>query len=247
MCGWPIPIRRAPGGGSLSLATRPGSCAAWIPGGWAFRLQSAHPDPAVRVGSALSVLAPAAFGAAFIFAVVPWASWIVFAFGWMLFPAVGQLAGSVAELGRRAAAGVTLLAIVAPSRVLTDGAEALRSVAAIHRVGRSAATIPPGRDRRDAELVAAAAARLATAAADPDVQRVVRDAFVEPTADLLTDYGRLAAAAPEALRPELESVAADFPLLAGKLDGLAVELRAGGGAVVRPPALLSSATGADGD
>jgi hypothetical protein len=181
-------------------------------------------DPRLRAVGALRVLAPAGLAAAAIMAFAPWATWVIFAFGWMLFPAVGQLVGGISEVGRRAAVGVTPLVVRESSRVLAEGAEVLRSVAALHRVSRGLASIPDGPARRNAEAVATAATKLASAPADPVTRRVVRGVFVEPTADVLAGYGRLAGTVPSELRPELESMAADFPRLADKLEEIAAEL-----------------------
>jgi len=186
-------------------------------------------DPRLRAVGALRVLGPAALAGAAIVTFVPWATWVVFAFGWMLFPAAGQFVGGVAEVGRRAFAAMSPATLTAASTLLADAAEATRTAAALQRLGHGAATIPPGQARHDAERVAAAATRLATAPADPVTHRVVRGAFVVPTADLLAGFGRLAATASPEVRPELDRVAADFPRLAEKLDGVVAELRPEGG------------------
>lgn len=100
MCGRLAPARNALSGsvaGGADSRGRPSG--PWGIGRWDSRLQAGHPDPAVRVGGALSVLVPAILGAAFVFVVLPWASWVVFAFGWVLFPAEASLRSGSATWG----------------------------------------------------------------------------------------------------------------------------------------------------
>lgn len=198
---------------------------AWGMNRWAANLQADHPDPAVRVTGALSVVLPAALGAAFIFAVLPWASWIVFAFGWMLFPAVGQLVGGGIELGRRAIADLSLTALAARVAPLTIGAEQFASTTALDRIERRVVAIVPGPARTAAEQVAAATVRLASLSTDPTTERMVRRRFIEPTADLLVRYTDLATLGSPELCPALTEIAADLPRLAAKLDAVAQDIR----------------------
>lgn len=175
-------------------------------------------DPRIRAAGALRLLGPAALAGAAIVAFAPWASWMIFAVGWMLVPAVGQFVGAAGDLGRRA--------LVHPSPVSWDGSGSGSDIAAaepaalLGRFRGAAERLPAGAARDGGTTVADAASRL-LAAAEPGAPERTR--LLVPAADLLADYARLAAAAP----PDdatLASVAADFPRLAAKLDERAAAL-----------------------
>ena len=54
--------------------------------------------PRAQVAVALSVLVPAALGAVLVLSLVPQLFWLIFVFGWTIFPAIGLLARGVAGL-----------------------------------------------------------------------------------------------------------------------------------------------------
>ena len=225
MCGWSMPLRNVSGRSPAAVDGWNRRGGWWGIGRWASRLQSGHPDPGVRVAGALSVLVPAALGVAFVIAVLPWASWVVFAFGWMLFPVVGQLVGGVVELGRRAVAAPPAApsAWTAASGAIgaaTDGRENV-----VWRIGRGVVALPAGETREDAERIYLAAKRLAATTTDPTAADEVRGRFLEPTADLLDRYGRLLIEGPTEVRLELTRIADEFPRLAQKLEAVAEALR----------------------
>ena len=220
MCGKPIsmlgPSQSAHG---VVGAHRP--CLA--PWGWTGGVRADHPDPAARIADALRLLVPAALGAAFVFAALPWASWVVFAFGWMLIPAVGQLVGGAVDLGRRAVVLPAAAAADAPSPVAI-GAAPEGEANVVWRIGRGVAALPVGPPRGDAERIHRAAERLAGAAMDPVTAAAVRARVLDPTADLLARFGRLATTGRADLATDLAAVAAEFPRLAARLDELADSL-----------------------
>ena len=55
-------------------------------------------DPKAQVAVALSVLAPAVLGAVIVLSLLPQLFWLIFVFGWTIFPAIGLLARGVAGL-----------------------------------------------------------------------------------------------------------------------------------------------------
>jgi hypothetical protein len=55
--------------------------------------------PRTQVAVALLVLAPAALGTLFVLSLVPQLFWLVFVFGWTIFPAIGLLARGLVGLG----------------------------------------------------------------------------------------------------------------------------------------------------
>ena len=55
-------------------------------------------DPRSQISTALSMLAPTALGAVLVLSFIPQTFWIVFAFGWVVFPAFGLLVRGVAGL-----------------------------------------------------------------------------------------------------------------------------------------------------
>ncbi len=55
-------------------------------------------SPRAQVTAALAVLIPVAVGAVLVFALVPWLWWLIFVFGWTIFPAFGLLVRGVAGL-----------------------------------------------------------------------------------------------------------------------------------------------------
>lgn len=61
-------------------------------------------SPKAQVATGLAVLVPVALGAAFVFYVVPWLWWLIFVFGWSVFPAFGLLVRGIAGLSDDSAA-----------------------------------------------------------------------------------------------------------------------------------------------
>jgi hypothetical protein len=55
-------------------------------------------SPRAQVTTALAVLVPMAVGAVLLFTLVPWLWWLIFVFGWTIFPAFGLLVRGVAGL-----------------------------------------------------------------------------------------------------------------------------------------------------
>ena len=182
-------------------------------------------DPRRRAAGALRVLGPAALAGAAIVVFVPWASWVIFAVGWMLFPAVGQVAGAAADLGRRALADPpppSPLPAAGSAVGSSTGATvaAAETAAILERLRGAVERLPAGAARDGGANVGDAAGRL-LAAAEPTAPE--RERLLAPAASLLADYARVAAAAP----PDdatLASVAADLPRLAAKLDERAAAL-----------------------
>lgn len=119
--------------------------------------------------------------------------------------------------------------MTAIDRLLDSVGGATGTTNLVRRIGQGVAAIPPGSTRTQAEAVAAAAARLATASTDAVTEQALWSRFIEPTADLLGRFGRLAAEGPAEVRTELDLIAADFPRLAHRLETVAAELRATGG------------------
>jgi hypothetical protein len=61
-------------------------------------------SPRAQVATGLAVLVPVAVGAAFVFYFVPWLWWLIFVFGWSIFPAFGLLVRGIAGLSDDSAA-----------------------------------------------------------------------------------------------------------------------------------------------
>lgn len=80
-----------------------------------FGLDPAKMSPGAQVVAASSVLAPAAFGVILVAAFVPRMFWLVFVFGWMVFPAFGLLV--------RGAAGFAQARDARPARVTVEDRE----------------------------------------------------------------------------------------------------------------------------
>ena len=55
-------------------------------------------SPRAQVTAALAVLIPVAIGAVVGFTMVPWLWWLIFVFGWMIFPSFGLLVRGIAGL-----------------------------------------------------------------------------------------------------------------------------------------------------
>ncbi len=55
-------------------------------------------SPRAQVTASLVVLIPVAVGAVLVFTLVPWLWWLIFVFGWTIFPAFGLLVRGVAGL-----------------------------------------------------------------------------------------------------------------------------------------------------
>jgi hypothetical protein len=64
-----------------------------------FGIEVEKMGPRGQVAVALSVLAPVALGALLVLSVVPQLFWLIFVFGWTVFPAIGLLARGLAGLG----------------------------------------------------------------------------------------------------------------------------------------------------
>ncbi len=58
-------------------------------------------SPRAQVATGLAVLVPVALGAAFVFYFIPWLWWLIFIFGWSIFPAFGLLVRGIAGLSDR--------------------------------------------------------------------------------------------------------------------------------------------------
>lgn len=71
-----------------------GSCNA----GDFFGIETENLHPRARIALALSVLAPVVLGVAVVLLFFGQMFWLVFTFGWMIFPALGLLAGGIAGL-----------------------------------------------------------------------------------------------------------------------------------------------------
>lgn len=71
-----------------------GSCNSWD----FFGIESEDLHPRARVVLALSVLAPVALGVAVVLTFFGEMFWLVFTFGWMIFPAFGLLTSGIASL-----------------------------------------------------------------------------------------------------------------------------------------------------
>jgi hypothetical protein len=63
-----------------------------------FGLDVENMSPRAQVTASLAVLIPVAVGAVLVFTLVPWLWWLIFVFGWMIFPAFGLLVRGVAGL-----------------------------------------------------------------------------------------------------------------------------------------------------
>jgi hypothetical protein len=63
-----------------------------------FGIDAERMSPRAQVAVALSVLAPAALGTLLVLSLIPQLFWLIFVFGWTIFPAVGLLARGVAGL-----------------------------------------------------------------------------------------------------------------------------------------------------
>jgi hypothetical protein len=63
-----------------------------------FGLDVENLSPRAQVTASLAVLIPVAVGAVLVFTLVPWLWWLIFVFGWMIFPAFGLLVRGVAGL-----------------------------------------------------------------------------------------------------------------------------------------------------
>lgn len=227
MCGR-VMTRAAAGRGMAATETGAATrTVGWSPCGAVGALLPAraeHLPAAERVGAGLRVLAPATAAALFIFAVVPWAAWIVFAFGWMLFPAVGLVASGVTDLAREAATTrrqwprERWLAATIPSE----------SSAAVHRIRLAALGLGRPEARQRALAVAGAAERLVAAATrspDPTMVEAVTDRYLDPTLRVLERFGRLATEPAMATEPALREIEdRGLPALAAKLDRARGEL-----------------------
>ncbi len=63
-----------------------------------FGIDAEKMGPRAQVAVALVVLVPAALGALLVLSLIPQLFWLVFAFGWTIFPAIGLLARGMAGL-----------------------------------------------------------------------------------------------------------------------------------------------------
>jgi hypothetical protein len=63
-----------------------------------FGLDIERMSPRAQLTASLAVLIPVAVGAVLVFTLVPWLWWLIFVFGWMIFPAFGLLVRGVAGL-----------------------------------------------------------------------------------------------------------------------------------------------------
>jgi hypothetical protein len=82
--------------GRSSVARRP-----WSPHGRSadfFGIDAEKMGPRAQVAVALSVLVPAALGTLLVLSLIPQLFWLVFVFGWTIFPAIGLLARGLAGM-----------------------------------------------------------------------------------------------------------------------------------------------------
>ena len=207
----------------------------------AYRRDTEHLPPRAKVDKALAALVPAALGAWFLFAFVPQLSWLVFAFGWTLFPAVALLARGIVGLTGATQAGASpgrmLRAFVdVGRRRVEELMTSTRTVAVdeidarLARLWRAARLVEAPAAREDALRVCEAADRLVTTVAASDVDartaRGLLDRALAPAEDMLGSYARLATDRSPAAEPTLRDVEnCGLPLLAAKLDALADGLR----------------------
>ncbi len=63
-----------------------------------FGLDVESMSPRAQVTASLAVLIPVAVGAVLVFTLVPWLWWLIFVFGWTIFPAFGLLVRGIAGL-----------------------------------------------------------------------------------------------------------------------------------------------------
>ena len=63
-----------------------------------FGLDIERMSPKAQLTTSLAVLIPVAVGAVLVFTLVPWLWWLIFVFGWMIFPAFGLLVRGIAGL-----------------------------------------------------------------------------------------------------------------------------------------------------
>jgi hypothetical protein len=61
-----------------------------------FGLDVESMSPRAQVTASLAVLIPVAVGAVLVFTLVPWLWWLIFVFGWTIFPAFGLLVRGIA-------------------------------------------------------------------------------------------------------------------------------------------------------
>jgi hypothetical protein len=141
--------------------------------GWIGDAADAALPAETRVAKALTILGPAALAAAAVFAWLPWASWVVFAFGWMLFPVVGLLAGGLADLGR---AGLRRVASdegwlwpgAMPTTSLAE-APRRRTLVALWRIRSAVARTPHSHGRAELDGLVEMSDRLAAAVVRGDL------------------------------------------------------------------------------
>jgi len=220
MCGRRSNAAVVAGGAGLAVAARPeqSSCR-WFGRSLGSGVDAATPRQ--QIAHAVSVLVPATAGAFFIFAVVPSVSWVVSAFGWMMFPAVGLLARGIAGIARGSmAAGPTS----PPLGSATAGQET--AVAVARRLRSLAITIAEARPEAGPglERLMQATDRLATTAADitrhdTATERWVSERWIQPTLLMLERYARLADQPADALGDALREIEGDgLFAVATKLD-----------------------------
>ena len=63
-----------------------------------FGLDVESMSPRAQVAAGLDALVPVAVGLVLVFTLVPWLWWLIFVFGWMIFPAFGLLVRGIAGL-----------------------------------------------------------------------------------------------------------------------------------------------------
>jgi hypothetical protein len=63
-----------------------------------FGLEVERMSPRAQVTASLAVLVPVAVGLVLVLSLVPWLWWLIFVFGWMIFPAFGLLVRGIAGL-----------------------------------------------------------------------------------------------------------------------------------------------------
>lgn len=68
-----------------------------------FGLNVDQMNPRAQVATGLAVLFPAALGAALVLYFIPWLWWLIFVFGWSIFPAFGLVVRGIAGLSDNSA------------------------------------------------------------------------------------------------------------------------------------------------
>ena len=85
------------------LEPRPGRHHGGMDSGDFFGVNVDKMNPRAQVATGLAVLVPAALGAALVLYFIPWLWWLIFVFGWSIFPAFGLVVRGIAGLSDNSA------------------------------------------------------------------------------------------------------------------------------------------------